>query len=161
MMTDVHGRLTFHTPCRRRPLLLLGSIALLSGCVVVSDGPAAPAAPPALIVTKAPAAGGPVIADGSYNGLTQLVAGSIGSCGNADSITLTVANDRFRYTLNQPQVVWQPVRVFDVAIAPNGSFQATAGTAYIQGTAGGHHIAGDIVGDACSYHFEADSSGTW
>jgi hypothetical protein len=72
-----------------------------------------------------------------------------------------VANDAFSYTLNQPQVPWKPVRSFDVTIASDGSFQAQSGAAYIRGTVSAGHMAGDIIGDACGYHFEADRSGTW
>jgi hypothetical protein len=161
MSADAYSKRTFNLPHQRRPLLLVGSIAMLSGCVIAQDGPTAVPVDPAPSVATAATPGGLVAANGTYDGLTQLVAGSIGSCGNQDMITLQVMNDRFSYTLNQPQVVWQPTRVFDVVIAPNGSFQATSGTASMRGTAAGRHIAGDIVGDACSFHFEADSSGSW
>jgi hypothetical protein len=53
------------------------------------------------------------------------------------------------------------VRSFNVAIAPDGSFKAQAGTASIRGTVSSGHMAGDVVGDAYGYHFEADRSGTW
>ena len=56
---------------------------------------------------------------------------------------------------------WQTVRSFNVAIAPDGSFKAQAGTASIRGTVSSGHMAGDVVGDAYGYHFEADRSGTW
>jgi hypothetical protein len=46
-------------------------------------------------------------------------------------------------------------------VAADGSFQAQSGPAYIRGTISGGHMAGDIVGDACGYHFEGDNSGTW
>jgi hypothetical protein len=76
-------------------------------------------------------------------------------------MTLNVTNSVFSYTLNQPDVISQPVRSFDVMIAQDGSFNAQSGSAYIRGTASRSHIAGDIVGDECGYHFEADNSGTW
>jgi hypothetical protein len=91
----------------------------------------------------------------------QLVQGTPISCGTEDMLTLHVANNVFSYTLNQPQVPGQPTRTFNVMIASDGSFQAQSGVAYIHGTASGSHMAGDVVGDACGYHFEADSSGTW
>jgi hypothetical protein len=103
----------------------------------------------------------PVSASGTYNGITQLVQGPAMSCGTQDMLTLHVVGNTFGYILNQPQVSWQPVRSFNVVIAPDGSFQAQSGTAYIRGTVSGSHMAGDIVGDACAYHFEADSSGTF
>ena len=63
--------------------------------------------------------------------------------------------------LNQPQVSWQPQRSFDVVIAPDGSFQVQSGPAYIRGQVSQGHMQGQIVGDVCSYQFEADNSGTW
>ena len=83
------------------------------------------------------------------------------SCGTRDMLTLRVANNTFHYTLSQPQVVWQTVRAFDVAIAPDGSFQSQSGTASMRGSVGGGHMQGEINGDACGFAFEADSSGTW
>jgi hypothetical protein len=76
-------------------------------------------------------------------------------------LTFRVVNNAFRYTLNQPQVVWQPVRTFTIAIAPDGSFEGQSGTASIHGRVGGGHMQGSINGDACGFAFEADSSGTW
>jgi hypothetical protein len=103
----------------------------------------------------------PVIINGTYNGFTQLVRGSAMSCGTEDMLTLRVVDNAFGYTLSQPQVPWQPVRSFNVVIAPDGSFQAQSGAAHMSGTVNGSHMAGDIIGDACGYHFEADSSGTF
>jgi hypothetical protein len=91
----------------------------------------------------------------------QLISGSAISCGTEDMLTLHVANNAFAYQLNQPQVPWQPVRAFNVVIAADGSFQAQSGTAYMRGTVSVGHMAGDLVGDACGFHFEADRSGTW
>jgi hypothetical protein len=125
-----------------------------AGCTITpQSSPVAPVA-----VTQ-PAR--PVSVNGTYNGITQLVRGAAMSCGTEDMLTLRVVDNAFSYTLNQPQVTWQPVRSFNVAIAPDGSFQAQSGTASIRGTVSGGHMAGDIVGDACGYHFEADSSGTF
>ena len=83
------------------------------------------------------------------------------SCGTQDVLTIRVADNAFSYTLQQPEVPWQPVRSFQAMITPDGSFQAQSGPAYIRGTVAGGHMAGDIVGDACGYHFEGDSTGTW
>jgi hypothetical protein len=99
--------------------------------------------------------------DGNYNGTTQLIRGSNIACGSQDPMTLHVVNNGFSYTLNQPQVVWQPVRSFEVIIAPDGSFQSQSGPASIRGRVGGGHMQGEINGDACGFLFEADSSGTW
>jgi hypothetical protein len=60
-----------------------------------------------------------------------------------------------------PQVPWRSQRSFDVVIAPDGSFQVQSGPAYIRGQVSQGHMQGQIVGDVCSYQFEADNSGTW
>jgi hypothetical protein len=125
--------------------------AVLAGCT---------SSPPPPAVVAAPSAG-PVSFDGVYYGTTQLVRGSGMSCGTRDMLTLRVANNAFRYTLNQPQVVWQATQALDVAIAPDGSFQSQSGTASMRGSVGGGHMQGEINGDACGFAFEADNSGTW
>ena len=103
----------------------------------------------------------PVSINGTYNGIMQLIRGTPMSCGTEDMLTLGMTNNAFSHTLNQPQVPDQPTRVFNVAIATDVSFQAASGAANIRGTASGSHMAGNIVGDACGFHFEADSSGNW
>ena len=115
--------------------------------------PAAPvAAPP-----------GPTVPlNGRYDGTMQLIRGDASSCGTQDMTTFQVGNGAIHYVLHQPQVEWQPQRVFDVVVAPNGSFQTTAGVAYLRGrinSAG--HLQGEVGGDACGFQFEADRSGTW
>ena len=129
-------------------------------CVAVFGCTDAPQPPP---ITPAPVASPtrPVSVNGTFNGIMQTTQGTNLSCGTMDMLTLNVVNNAFSYTLNQPEVVSQPVRSFNVVIALDGSFDAQSGAAYIRGTASGTHIAGDIVGDSCGYHFEADSSGTW
>ena len=134
--------------------VVVAACLAVAGCTTPSQSP--PVVPAAV---KQPV--GPVVVNGTFNGITQLVQGAAMSCGTQDMLTLHVANNAFAYTLSQPQVSWQPTRSFQVAIAPDGSFQAQSGAAYIRGTVSGGHMAGDIVGDACSYHFEADSSGTF
>ena len=99
--------------------------------------------------------------NGTYNGLMQLMSGSPVSCGTTDIFTVLVQNNGFRFVLNQPQVPWQPQRVFVATIAPDGSFSAAADVAYIRGTASQGHMQGQIVGDACQFQFEADSNGTF
>ena len=135
-------------------------IAAMATCVAAagctSTPPSSPVTPAAVIQPA-----GPVSVNGTYNGITQLVQGPAMSCGTQDMLTLHVVDNTFGYTLKQPQVPWQHVRSFNVVIAPDGSFQAQSGTAYIRGTVSGSHMAGDIVGDACAYHLEADSSGTF
>jgi hypothetical protein len=84
-----------------------------AGCTITpQSSPVAPVA-----VTQ-PAR--PVSVNGTYNGITQLVRGAAMSCGTEDMLTLRVVDNAFSYTLNQPQVTWQPVRSFNVAIAPDG-----------------------------------------
>ncbi len=134
-------------------MLLAALVAFLPACT-------APSAPPPPSLAVAPPMQ-PVSINGSYDGVMQLISGLAMSCGTQDMLTLQVTNNGFAYQLNQPQVPWQPVRAFNVVIAENGSFQAQSGTAYIRGTVSGGHMAGDLVGDACGYHFEADRSGTW
>ncbi len=117
--------------------------------------------PPPVAPTSIALPTGPVSVSGTFNGIMQTVQGTPMSCGTQDMLTLNVVNNAFSFTLNQPDVISQPTRTFNVVIAPDGSFQAQSGAAYIRGTAGGSQIAGDVVGDSCGYHFEADSSGTW
>ncbi|MBN8875829.1 MAG: hypothetical protein J0H67_23580, partial [Rhodospirillales bacterium] len=121
----------------------------------------APAALPAAASPAAPggAAGKPV--NGTFNGLMTLASGSDGSCGSQDLITLQVRNGAFDYVLNQPQVPYQPQRAFHVTIAPDGSFRTDLGGAFMSGSVRGGHMSGQIVGDVCSYAFDADSTGTW
>jgi hypothetical protein len=135
-------------------------LVTMAACMAMAGCTSTPPAPPVAPVAVAQPAR-PVSVNGTYNGITQLVRGAAMSCGTEDMLTLRVVDNAFSYTLNQPQVTWQPVRSFNVAIASDGSFQAQSGTAYIRGTVSGGHMAGDIVGDACGYHFEADSSGTF
>jgi hypothetical protein len=125
-----------------------------AGCTSTPQSP--PVAPIAVTQPTRPAS-----VNGLYNGITQLVSGAAMSCGTQDMLALRVVDNSFGYTLNQPQVTWQPVRSFNVVIAPDGTFQAMSGAAYIRGAVSGGHMAGDIVGDACGYHFEADRSGTF
>ena len=134
-------------------LAIVGIGMAAAGCT------STPPPPPAPVAVIQPAR--PVLVNGTFNGITQLVQGAAMSCGTQDALTLRVVDNAFGYTLNQPEVVWQPVRSFSVVIASDGSFQANSGAAYIRGTVSGTHMAGDIVGDACNYHFEADSSGTF
>jgi hypothetical protein len=138
----------------RSGLAVMAICMTASGCAVAPQPPA----PPAPVVAPPTQ---PVSVNGTYSGITQLVQESAMSCGTQDMFTLHVVDNAFDYTINQPQVPWQPVRSFTVAIAPDGSFQAQSGAAYIRGTVSGGHMAGDIMGDACGYHFEADSTGTF
>jgi hypothetical protein len=135
-------------------------MATIAACMAAAGCTSAPPPPPAAPTAVVPPSR-PVSVNGTYNGITQLVRGAAMSCGTQDMLTLRVVDNAFGYTLNQPQVTWQPARSFNVVIAPDGSFQAQSGSAYIRGTVSGGHMAGDIVGDACGYHFEADSSGTF
>lgn len=141
---------TVATPLRRCSLLTL---AILAACATP------PPTPPIAVVAAPPVPPTPV--NGTYNGIMQLRRGPAISCGDQDLLTLSVANNAFSYTLNQPQVPWQPVRSFSVAITTDGSFQAQSGAASISGSVSAGHMSGDIIGDACGYHFEADRSGTW
>jgi hypothetical protein len=132
----------------------------IAACMAAAGCTTTPRSPPvAPMAVTQPAR--PVSVDGTYNGIMQLVRGAAMSCGTEDMLTLRVVDNAFSYTPIQPQVTGQPVRPINVVIAPDGSFQAQAGTAYIRGTVSGGHMVGDIVGDACGYHFEADSSGTF
>jgi hypothetical protein len=127
-------------------------IACLMGC---SDGdpPVASAATP----TQPRVVG----VNGTYNGLMQLTSGSAVACGSSDIFSVVVQNNAFRFVLNQPQVPWQPQRVFATTIAPDGSFLAGTDAAYIRGTASNGRMQGQIVGDACQFQFEANSDGTF
>jgi len=139
-------------------LVIVTVCVVAPGCTATPQTPSiAPAMAPAAVALPT----APVSVNGTYNGIMQLVQGTPMSCGTEDVLTLRVTNDAFSYTLNQPQVPDQPTRIFNVAIASDGSFQAASGAAYIRGTASGGHMAGNVFGDACGFHFEADSSGNW
>ena len=148
---------------RRKGQTVAGSRLCLVAAVVCGAMSGCTVAPQPAPITPAPVASPtrPVSVNGTFNGIMQTTQGTNLSCGTMDMLTLNVVNNAFSYTLNQPEVISQPVRSFNVVIAPDGSFDAQSGAAYIRGTASGTHIAGDIVGDSCGYHFEADSSGTW
>ncbi|HTI79154.1 MAG TPA: hypothetical protein VL614_01755 [Acetobacteraceae bacterium] len=132
------------------------SAASLVACLLGCSNSAPPASPVAM-----PALPRVTSVNGTYNGLMQLTSGSPDSCGTSNIFTLVVQNKGFRYVLNQPQVPWQPQRVFAATIAPDGSFNAGTGVAYMRGTASQGHMQGQIVGDACQFQFEADSDGTF
>jgi hypothetical protein len=142
---------------------LAGSRLCLVVAVICGTASGCADAPPPPPITPAPVAlpTGPVSVSGTFNGIMQTTRGTNLSCGTMDMLTLNVVNNAFSYALNQPEVISQPVRSFNVVIAPDGSFDVQSGAAYIRGTLSGTHIAGDIAGDSCGYHFEADSSGTW
>jgi hypothetical protein len=152
-MTRAWSMQAIHLPLFRVGWLLPALVGFLSACT------ASPTPPPTPVAVAPPIQ--PVPINGTYDGVMQLISGSAISCGTEDMLTLHVANNAFAYQLNQPQIPWQPVRAFNVVIGADGSFQAQSGTAYMRGTVSGGHMAGDLVGDACSYHFEADRSGTW
>jgi len=99
--------------------------------------------------------------EGTYNGLMQLTSGPEIACGTSNIFTLTVRNNMFHYVLNQPQVPWQQQRQFTAMIGQDGKFYAQAGPAYIAGTVSQGHMQGQVVGDSCSFQFEADSDGTF
>jgi hypothetical protein len=139
-------------PCPSAGAIMLGVCALVLGCADPSQ-----ARMHTVAVASPPPRVDPI--DGSYNGIALLVSGAAMSCG-PDTANLQVKNGAFRYVLNQPQVPWEPRRSFDVVIAPHGSFQVQSGPASISGTVGQGHMQGQVVGDACSYKFEADNSGT-
>ena len=134
-------------------LVIAGVSTMASGCTNSSQTPPPP--PPVAQPS------GPVSVNGAFNGIMQLVEGPPASCGTQDMLTLNVVNNAFSYTLNQPQVPGQPTRTFNVMIASDGSYQASSGAAFIRGTASSGHMSGDIFGDACGFHFEADNSGSW
>jgi len=131
-----------------------GVLVMLAGCM----SPAQPDPPPV--------SGGPPLAtarsiDGNYNGVAQLTSGSADSCGTQDIFSLQVRANAFKYVLQQPQVPWRPSVSFAVSIAPDGSFASNAGTAYIKGQVKQGHMQGQIVGDSCTFSFEADNTGSF
>ena len=134
--------------------MIVTACGVASGCTATPQTPSI--APAAVALPTAP-----VSVNGTYNGIMRLIQGTPVSSGTDDMLTLSVTNNAFSYALNQPQVPDQPTRIFNVAIASAGSFQAASGAAYIRGTASSSHMAGNVFGDACGFHFEADSSGNW
>jgi hypothetical protein len=99
--------------------------------------------------------------DGTYGGVMQLSRGEAINCGNESPITLHVASHAFTYKLNQPQAEWKPVVVFNAAIEPDGGFDARSGPDSMSGTVVGGNMQGVIVGDTCSFSFNASRGGTW
>jgi hypothetical protein len=91
----------------------------------------------------------------------QLASGSPESCGTQDMFSLQVKANSFEYVLQQPQVPWRPAVAFTVSIAPDGSFATSSGAAFVKGQVKHGHMQGQIVGDACGFSFEADSSGSF
>jgi hypothetical protein len=131
------------------------------GCCVFLIGCSTPQPPAAPAAATDPPPARPVPLDGSYNGVTQLASGTATSCGTGDIFTLQVRNGAFRYELHQPQVPWRPSVTFSAAIAPDGSFHAASGAAYIDGKVAQGHMQGQIVGDSCGFQFEADNTGAF
>jgi hypothetical protein len=134
----------------KRCCATVGVIALLAAC-------SAPPPPPPVVAGPPPP---PVPIDGTYNGIMRLAQGGDRGCGTQDVITLQVSGHAFSYVLQQPQIAYLPTRTFNLTIAPDGSFQTMSGAAFMRGKVAGGHMQGEIVGDACGYRFEADSTGT-
>ncbi len=125
--------------------------ALVAGCAKDQSPPmSAPIAP----------ISGPQPVDGTYGGLMQLIRGDVMNCGNTNEFQLQVVNQTFTYRLTQP-LSYRPAIVFTASIAPDGSFEATSGAAYMRGTLKDGHIHGRISGDACGFDFNADRGGAW
>ncbi len=142
---------------RSARLRIAGSVLLTllaAGCANRSPPP-----PDAQAAPLATAPSGPVSVDGTYDGTKQKVRGGDGPgllCGQLDPFSVTVTNRSFQYVLQQPEVPFQPTRTFDVTIQPDGSFMASSGPTYIDGSAGGGAMQGEISGDACGYVFNAN-----
>jgi hypothetical protein len=130
----------------------------LSMCLFACNSPVSPDPPTQAVQAPPPA---PVPVDGDYNGMMQLVSGPSERCGTQDIFGLQVRDHGFRYVLNQPQVPWRPKVTFSVSIAPDGSFHAASGAAYIDGSLSQGHMQGQVVGDSCGFQFEADRGGTF
>jgi len=132
-------------------------LPLMAACSQQSDS--APQLPP---VQRAST--GPDTPDGLYNG--QLVAsgsvgGSLEMCGYTDRFQLEIRNGKFRFTLSQPTVPYRRRLVFDVTVAPDGSFATSPGPTSMKGFVTLGHLQGQVVGDACSFDIQADRNGTW
>jgi hypothetical protein len=138
------------------PVIMIG-LGLLATSCGGSDG----SGPTGVVNSPRTASAGPGQIDGNYNGVMQLVSGPDMSCGSDDNFMLNVRNSAFRYMLRQPRVPWRPTVTFNVSIAPDGSFHAVSGTAYIDGKISQGHMQGKIVGDSCGFWFTADSNGTF
>ncbi len=136
------------------PLLKSVVTAMLGLCLgttlIACSGPPAPAA--VAIVTPPPL-------DGTYGGVMQLNRGEAIACGNENPITLHVANHAFTYHLNQPQAEWQPVILFNAIIGPDGAFDARSGPDSMAGTVTAGAMQGVIIGDICSFSFNASRGG--
>jgi len=138
-------------------LMACAMVSALAGCAQRSDSDPQPPPIPR-------ASTGPVSPDGTYNGqmMNTGSAGGAGSmCGSMDTFTLNIRNGKFRFVLSQPTVPYRRQVTFDLTVAPDGSFASPPGSAYMKGRVAQGHMEGQIVGDACSFDFQADRTGTW
>jgi hypothetical protein len=133
-------------------------IVSMTGCVTSGPPPVAPK-PTAV----------PVSFDGNYQGTIRLTTSGVSGaesnwCDTPPAISLSVRSGTFSYVLTHPNVPRDSADslspTFTVAIAPDGSFDATSrnGEAEMIGSIAGSHMAAKINGTGCNYAFTADRS---
>jgi hypothetical protein len=134
--------------------------------IIAIGGCTTPKTPPPLSATPAST---PASFDGTYRGSIRLTSSGISGgqtnwCDTPPAIALSLQNNTFNYILEHPNVPrdsnYSMSPTFAVAVAPDGSFNATSqnGEAQMVGRVTGSHLAGQINGTACGYAFTADRS---
>ncbi len=140
----------------------LATIILLTaigGCAASAP----PAAPPPASLTS------PVSFDGTYRGSIRVTSTGVPRdqtswCDTPPAISLSLQNSAFNYVLLHPNVPtnshYSLSPTFAVAVAPDGSFNATSqnGEAQMTGRITGSQLTGQINGTACNYAFTAEKS---
>jgi hypothetical protein len=131
-------------------------IIAMTGCTTSGPAPVSPKPSPP-----------PVSFDGNYQGTIRLTASGVSGaennwCDTPPAISLSVRNGAFSYVLAHPNVPRDSADslspTFAVAIAPDGSFDATSrnGEAEMIGHIVGSHMTASINGTGCNYAFSAD-----
>jgi len=126
-------------------------IASLAGCQ--QPGPPPSAKLPALVTT---------VYDGTYRPTVSVTKVGTGAdrtwCQTQPPQALRVSGDRFNFAVPHPNVPGNPTPTFEVAIAPDGSFQTQSvdGTASFSGHISGGHLQAIVNMTGCEYAVSAD-----
>ncbi len=134
-------------------------LTAIGGCAASAP----PAAPPPASLTS------PVSFDGTYRGSIRVTSTGVPRdqtswCDTPPAISLSLQNSAFNYVLLHPNVPtdshYSLSPTFAVAVAPDGSFNATSqnGEAQMTGRITGSQLTGQINGTACNYAFTAEKS---
>jgi hypothetical protein len=95
--------------------------------------------------------------DGTYTGNVEIT--GLGSrvqrrwCDTNPQIVLHVINDTFSYSMPHPNAPKNPSPVYEVKIAPDGTFSNNSGTGTMSGKIVVNRMSGTINGSLCTYAF--------